>query len=90
MGRRALGGRVCRGSYAANGRASGGGVIAPDETIIQSTTTNVSIGATGRIETHVSLFSALEATLLAGGNVALHSSIPESIYWALLRVKENQ
>ncbi len=78
---RALERASLQGSYAANGRASGGGVIAPDETIIQSTTTNVSIGATGRIETHVSLFSALEATLLAGGNVALHS-IPESIYWS--------
>lgn len=78
---RALERASLQGDFAVNGQTSGGGVIAPDETIIQSTTTNVSIGATGRIETRVSLFSVLEATLLAGGNIALHS-IPESIYWS--------
>lgn len=78
---RALERASLQGDFAVNGQTSGGGVIAPDETIIQSTTTNVSIGATGRIETRVSLFSVLEALLLAGGNVALHS-IPESIYWS--------
>lgn len=85
---RALERASLQGSNAANGQASGGVIIAPDETIIQSTTTNVSIGATGRIETHVSLFSALEATLLAGGNIALHS-IPESIYWSDSARKNN-
>lgn len=78
---RALERASLQGSYTANGQASGGVIIAPDATITQSTTTNVSIGATGRIETRVSLFSALEASLMAGGNVALHS-IPESIYWS--------
>ncbi|MCU0427216.1 MAG: TonB-dependent receptor plug domain-containing protein [Candidatus Kapabacteria bacterium] len=58
----------------------GGSVFALDETIAQSTSTNLSIGATGRIETRVSLFSALEASLVAGGTVALHT-IPETIYW---------
>lgn len=85
---RALERASLQGDFAANGQTSGGGVIAPDETIIQSTTTNVSIGATGRIETRVSLFSVLEATLLAGGNVALHS-IPESIYWSDSARKNN-
>ena len=85
---RALERASLQGDFAANGQTSGGGVIAPDETIIQSTTTNVSIGATGRIETRVSLFSALEATLLAGGNLALHS-IPESIYWSDSARKNN-
>lgn len=78
---RALERASLQGNYAANGQASGGVILAPDTTITQSTTTNVSIGATGRIETRVRLFSALEASLLAGGNIALHS-IPESIYWS--------
>ena len=78
---RALERASLQGSNTANGQTSGGVIIAPDATITQSTTTNVSIGATGRIETRVSLFSALEASLMAGGNVALHS-MPESIYWS--------
>lgn len=85
---RALERASLQGSYAANGQASGGVIIAPDATITQSTTTNVSIGATGRIETHVRLFSALEASLIAGGNVALHS-IPESIYWSAAARESN-
>ena len=59
----------------------GGNVLLPDNTIIQATSTNFSIGATGRLETRVSLFSVLEASLIAGGTIALHS-VPETIYWS--------
>ena len=72
-----------RASLQGNSTYAGAAVTAsqPDATIAQATTTNVSIGTTGRIETRVSLFSALEASLLAGGTVAVHS-IPASIYWS--------
>ncbi len=77
---RALERSSLQGAFTAATQARGGLTGAPDVRIAQATSTNVTVGATGRIETHVSLFSALEASLLAGGTVELHS-IPSSIYW---------
>ena len=51
-----------------------------DTLIAQSTTQSFSVGATGRIETKVTLFNALEAALTAGGNIGW-SSVGQSVYW---------
>jgi Putative porin/TonB-dependent Receptor Plug Domain len=69
-----------QGAFTANGLPGGGFLPVPDFFLTQATTPTFTIGATGRIETRVSLFptttatgSALEAALTAGGTVALHT-----------------
>ncbi len=58
-----------------------GNVSAQADTLIaESTTQTFTVGATGRVETRVTLFSALEAALTAGGTVAL-SNVQSSVYW---------
>lgn len=58
----------------------GGNVSARDTLLAESTTQTFSIGATGRIETRVRLFNALEAALTAGGTIGF-SNLQSSIYW---------
>ncbi|MDW8219259.1 MAG: TonB-dependent receptor [Bacteroidota bacterium] len=72
---------LVRASLQGTSILSGGTVLAPDETIIQATSSNVTLGATGRFETQLRLFPAATATLLIGGTMALHT-IPESPYWS--------
>jgi hypothetical protein len=64
-----------------SGLRGGGNLFGGRDTLIaESTSQSISIGATGRVETRVTLFNALEAALTAGGNVSL-SNVESSVYW---------
>jgi hypothetical protein len=66
-------------NFTASGQNAGN--FLPDETIEQTTGASWTLGAAGRLETNVTLFSALEASLLVGG-LASVQSVPDNIYWS--------
>ncbi len=73
--------RALRQGTGLNGQRGGGGFgVLPDTLIAESTTNTFTVGVTGRVETRVRLFNALDAALTAGGSINA-SNVQTSVYW---------
>lgn len=72
--------RALRQGTGLNGQRSSSSGVRPDTLMAESTTNTFTVGVTGRIETRVRLFNALDAALTAGGSINA-SNVQTSVYW---------